>query len=66
MEKIKKTSITKELKKKDCEGYKTDLNHKNAINPGWIPVNNYAKKIKFRYYKGKSGFIWSDWYEIIK
>ena len=24
-----------------------------------------ARKIKFRYYKGRDGFIWSEWHEII-
>ena len=66
MEEIKLNSIKRELKKKDCEGYKTDLNLNDSFSPGWTSVNIHASKIKFRYYKGKDGFEWSDWFLIIK
>ena len=58
---------------KKCQGYITDLNHENSLTPDWIPLENNAKFIKFRYYhtssrvKGKKEpyFDWTNWFEII-
>ncbi len=51
---------------KKAEGYKTDLHTGDTFSPGWLTLDKKAKKIRFRFYKGREGFSWSEWYEIFK
>jgi hypothetical protein len=51
---------------KETEGFKTDLHQKNTFSAGWLGLNKKALKIKFRHYRGREGFTWSDWYYIQK
>jgi hypothetical protein len=51
---------------KKAEGYKTDLHTGDTFSPGWLNLDKKAKKIRFRFYKGREGFSWSEWYEIFK
>lgn len=63
----KKITFNKAVKIiKSTEGYKTNLHKKATYSPGWLKPDRAVKKIMFRYYKGTEGFIWSEWYEIIK
>ncbi len=49
---------------KTTEGFKTDLHKKETYSPGWLKPDKTARRIMFRYYKGREGFTWSEWYEI--
>ncbi len=51
---------------KKSEGFKTDLHKKNTFSPGWIGLDKKAVNIRFRHYRGRDGFTWSEWYYIQK
>lgn len=74
--KEKKVLTIKEAceKAKNSQGYKTDNEKEGVMIPGWIPLEQNLKKIKFRYYhnagkqysKKTPHFEWTDWFGIKK
>jgi len=65
LEKAQKISFEKAVKMtKSTEGYKTDLHKNKTFSAGWIKPDKKVSRIMFRYYKGRDGFSWSEWYEI--
>jgi hypothetical protein len=63
--------ILKKISREDAEkmrleskGYCTNITYKGAMEIAWKAIDENAKKVKYRYYKGKGIFIWSSWYEI--
>ena len=59
---ISKEEALKKIKK--CEGYQTDLNTDDGYSYQWLETPADFKKIRFRYYHGRKGFEWSDWYTV--
>lgn len=65
MAKNQKITFNKAVKMiKTTEGFKTNLHKNKTFSPGWLKLDKEASRIMFRYYKGRDGFTWSDWYEI--
>ncbi|MBN1117260.1 MAG: hypothetical protein JXA77_08655 [Bacteroidales bacterium] len=48
----------------ETKGYRTNLTSEKAMEISWHEIDKKAELIKFRLYKGKGEFKWTDWYEI--
>lgn len=66
---LSKTHLTYDKAEKmraETRGYITNLTKHHGMEIAWHPIDKAANKIKFRTYKGKGRFNWTDWILISK
>jgi hypothetical protein len=54
-----------ELKRIKSAGYITNLTNAKGMEINWNPVDKNTLLIKYRTYRGKGEFTWTNWYEIV-